>query len=497
MTDFENLIYGLNENANLEFKESVDSLPKSFWETYSSFANTSGGYVLLGVSENKVHKIIGIHNPSKIKKELFTTASNPNKVSRNVLNDSDVVEHKIGDKVVISVHVKELHANQKPLYLNGNPLIAYIRRGDADCRITSEDLRRFMRNANDNIDGELLEEYGLEDLNPDSVLSFKNLMNNREPGKKFLAMENLDFLAEMGIFRVDRTDSRKLKLTLAGLLFLGKLNAITQKLPHFHLDYINRRGSSVNRWIDRVSTGDSDYPDLNLFEFYRAVREKLRLTVEDRFELDEKSVRKPPSELNKALREALANMIIHADYLDSENSLKVTVDNLYYTFFNPGAMKISTVQFFMGGQSKPRNNTLIQYFRRMGESERAGTGGKEIVDIVSKNKYRFPELTSNLEFTELKLWSVVPADSYTNLSEAAQKVLKFIDKKVDVTLSEITENVMLSTYYLRKALKELLDKNLIVREGKGRATKYNWSPSIVETVDFANKFSESIKNLVR
>ena len=347
------------------------------------------------------------------------------------------------------------------------------------------------------VDSELLEEYGLEDLNPDSVLSFKNVMDSREPGKKFLAMENLDFLAEMGIFRVDRTDSRKLKLTLAGLLFLGKLNAIIQKLPHFHLDYINRRGSSVNRWIDRVSTGDSDYPDLNLFEFYRAVREKLRLTVEDKFELDEKSVRKPPSELNKALREALANMIIHADYFDSENSLKVTVDNLYYTFFNPGAMKISTAQFFMGGQSKPRNNTLIQYFRRMGESERAGTGGKEIVDVVSKNRYRFPELTSNLEFTELKLWSVVPADSYTNLSEAAQKVLKFIDKKVDVTFSEITENVMLSTYYLRKALKELLDKNLIVREGKGRATKYNWSPSIVETVDFANKFSESIKNLVR
>lgn len=495
MTDFENLIYGLTENANIEFKESADSLPKSFWETYSSFANTSGGYILLGVLENKAHKIVGVNNPAKIKKELFTTANNPNKVSKNILNNSDVTEYEIDGRIVISVHIKELSVNQKPLYLNGNPLFAYIRRGDADCKITSADLRRFMRNADDNIDGELLENYGLEDLNPDSVLSFKNIMNNREPGKKFLSMENLDFLAEMGIFQVDRNDNRKLKLTLAGLLFLGKLDAINQKLPHFHLDYMNRRGSSISRWVDRVSTGDSDYPDLNLFEFYRIVREKLRLTVEDKFELDEKSVRKPPSELNKALREALANMIIHADYLDLETSLKVTVDNLYYTFTNPGTMKISTTQFFTGGQSKPRNNTLIQYFRRMGESERAGTGGKEIIDIVSKNKYRMPELTSTLEFTELKLWSVVPADSYTGISEQAQKVLKFIDKKVDVAFSEIMENVTLSKHYLRKALNELIDKKLIVRAGKGRATKYNWSLSMIETVDFANKISDSIRKI--
>ena len=238
----------------------------------------------------------------------------------------------------------------------------------------------------------------------------------------------------------------------------------------------------------------STYPDLNLFEFYRIVRGKLRLTVEDKFELDEKSVRKPFSELDKALREALANMIIHADYLDTKTSVKIVVDNLYYTFLNPGTMKISKTQFFSGGHSEPRNNTLIQYFRRMGESERAGTGGKEILDIISKNKYRFPELITNLEYTQLKLWCAVPAETYEDLSESARTILKYFDKKINIKLSDIKNNTDLSEYYIRKAINELISKNLISCKGKGRATRYYQTPSIIETVDMANQLTEIIRN---
>ena len=494
-SDIHNLLDKLQsaEGYELEFKESAESLPKSFWETYSSFANTSGGYIVLGVSEKK-EKIIGVNNPMKIKNELFTSANNKNKVSTNILSNDDVIEYTINNKIIIVIHIRELPAGKKPLYLNGNPLNSYIRQNESDCKITEEDYRRFMRNAENNIDGELLDDYILDDLNPYSVLSFKNLMNNREPDKKFMEMDNLSFLKEMGIFRIDRHDNRKLKLTLAGLLFLGKLDAITQKVPHFHLDYINKRGVAINRWRDRVSTGDITYPDLNLFEFYRIVRGKLRLTVEDKFELDEKSVRKPSSELDKALREALANMIIHADYLDTKTSIKIVVENLYYTFLNPGAMKISKTQFFSGGHSEPRNNTLIQYFRRMGESERAGTGGKEILDIISKNKYRFPELTTNLEYTQLKLWCAIPAETYEDLSEFARVILEYFDKKINVKLSDIKNNTGLSEYYIRKAINELISKNLISCKGKGKATRYYQTPSMIETVDMANQLTEIIRN---
>ncbi|MGX7069135.1 AlbA family DNA-binding domain-containing protein [Gemella bergeri] len=73
------------ENNEIEFKKcSKDKLPKSFWETYSSFSNTEGGVIILGYDENS-NEITGVDNPEKIKQDLFTMVNDRQKTNKNIL----------------------------------------------------------------------------------------------------------------------------------------------------------------------------------------------------------------------------------------------------------------------------------------------------------------------------------------------------------------------------------------------------------------------------
>lgn len=482
--DLEELL-NKTERENIEFKKSDGKLSKDIWETYSAFANTSGGYILLGVNEPTPYnyEVVGVKNYEKILDDLFNLAANPEKVSVNLLSNDNVKVIDDNGKKVIVIYVPELSVRQKPLYLDKMIAKAYIRKNTADYLITKEEYSRFLRNATDNIDGELLEGYTIEDLDKDSVLLFKNVVHQRKPESNYLETRNEDFLRDMGVFRIDRNDERKEKLTLAGLLFLGTDEAITSRLPHFHLDYLNKKGiNDGSRWRDRVSSGDLNYKNLNIFMFYRLVLEKLKATVEEPFELDEKSVRKSSAELETMLREALVNMLVHADYLDSETPIRAEVHDFFYTFTNPGTMKIPKEQFFIGSLSEPRNNTLITLFKRIGAAEKEGGGGREIFDVTQRNKFRQPELEVSLKDTRLKLWVAELEDSYPEFCEDTRKVLLFVRENNSVTMKQMEDGLGFTNYRVRKAIDELVESNLVEIVGEGRARRYKWGFSKLEAI---------------
>ena len=482
------------ETYNLDFKEASWSLPKDVWETYSAFANTTGGYIIFGVKEKPSIEAVGVVDPERIVKELCDQANNKEKVSHNIIEDKNIRHEKIDGKTIIIIYIPELRMSQKPLYLSNNLKKTYIRRNSGDYIASEGELRRFLRNAQENLDNELLEYYTEEDLCTESIFTFKNLVHQRNPSKQYLSMSNLDFLLEMGVFQIDRNDRRKPKLTLAGLLFIGKYQAIVQRFPHFHLEYIDARGKKQSRWRDRVSSGDIEYPNLNLLEFYRIIYEKLSHTIEEPFELDEHSQRKSAVELRTALREALANIVIHADYFDAESEIKVTVENFCYTFLNPGTMKVSGMQFFTGGKSLPRNNTLISFFRRIGASERAGTGGREIFDAIQANRYRPPELVTTMSYTQLKIWIADSIEDYPDLTENDKKVLQSVRDRVQASMREIKEDTGLSLYFVRKSIQYLIERELLMASGKGRATIYHRKFGVIDVARAASQLHDMVIN---
>jgi ATP-dependent DNA helicase RecG len=77
----EELIDRINdiEWEDFEAKEAKSELPKNIWETVSAFANTSGGWIVLGVKQNgKKFEISGVDNAEKLEQDFLGTLRSQN-----------------------------------------------------------------------------------------------------------------------------------------------------------------------------------------------------------------------------------------------------------------------------------------------------------------------------------------------------------------------------------------------------------------------------------
>ena len=148
MIDFET-IGKYRENNRIEAKKAVGGLPVSIWETYSSFANTLGGIILLGVEELKDKSLrpVNLPYPGKLVKEFWDLVNNPNKVSINILTSKDVYIHEIDGKRIVVITVPRADRTYKPVYIDNNPLNTYRRDGEGDYKCTKEEYQAMVRDA--------------------------------------------------------------------------------------------------------------------------------------------------------------------------------------------------------------------------------------------------------------------------------------------------------------------------------------------------------------
>ncbi|WP_222717477.1 AlbA family DNA-binding domain-containing protein [Listeria portnoyi] len=195
-----------NESVILEYKESRKQLSKDFWETYSAFANTKGGLVVLGVKEKKHenridYQIVGVENTEKIIAELFTSLNNPQKVNYNVINDDNVSTREIDGMHIIEVRVNEAPTTKKPVYINNNIKHTFKRSNEGDMKVSDTELRSFLRNAEDDLDSELLKGYTMDDLDYESIVRYKDIVGERDLETDYLTLSNEEFLMTIGAMR--------------------------------------------------------------------------------------------------------------------------------------------------------------------------------------------------------------------------------------------------------------------------------------------------------
>lgn len=139
------------ENGKIEAKKALGGLPESIWETYSAFANTEGGIILLGVEEykDKSLHVIDLPRPEKLVKQFWEIINDREKVSANILTEKNVRIMTMGGKRIIVIEVPHADVPQKPVYIGTNPFGgSYRRSGESDLRCTEEEVIDMLRERN-------------------------------------------------------------------------------------------------------------------------------------------------------------------------------------------------------------------------------------------------------------------------------------------------------------------------------------------------------------
>ena len=125
------------EGNRLEAKLATGGLPNSIWETYSAFANTYGGVILLGVEELPDHslRVQGLLDPEEMAESFRAMLDDRSLVSANILSPEQIQVVDTGEGRIIVIEVPPAPRDQLPVYLGKNPFTgSYRRSGDGDYR---------------------------------------------------------------------------------------------------------------------------------------------------------------------------------------------------------------------------------------------------------------------------------------------------------------------------------------------------------------------------
>lgn len=147
----------LREANCIEAKKAKDKLPDSLWDTYSAFANSDGGLILLGVSENSRRElnVTGVTDAEKLKRDFWNTVNDRSKVNATVLSDQDVVIRHGSSGDFIVIHVPRAGREIMPIYVGADPFSREQHRGtfrrnnEGDYHCDRDEVKAMFRDGSD------------------------------------------------------------------------------------------------------------------------------------------------------------------------------------------------------------------------------------------------------------------------------------------------------------------------------------------------------------
>ena len=401
-----------------------------------SFANTNGGTILIGVQDNG--NIIGIDNADFVIQQIASSIRDSIRPDITMFTNIELLKYE--DKTYLKLTVDQ--GTKRPYYLSEKglkPSGVYVRSGTTSAP-ASEDAIRMMIKATD---GDTFE----TNRSLIQELTFNSLSKEMEK-RNFefteVQMKNLGILSSDSIFtNMGLLVSDQCKHSIKFAVFQGTDKLIFKDRKEF-------TGSLFEQLADAYKT--IDFYNGTMASFHDLLRTDERDYPED------------------AVREALLNAIVHRDYSFSGSTLINLYANRLEIISLGGLVSGLSLKAAMLGASQPRNEKLANLFYRMKLIEAYGTGLSKIISC-----YKGLPVQPKFESVEGAFQVVLPnihAQALSGLNEKYLPIIKLFENKKEITRADAEVALGSGTTYAVTMMKEMLDKNLIAKVGKGRLTRY-------------------------
>ena len=395
------------------------------------------------------------------------------KVNVNLLRDEDVQVVDVEGKSVVVVNVPRAESSVRPVYLNNNLSRGTFKRNhEGDYHCTEQELKMMLRDANEaGNDRMILEYYTMDDIDIPTLESYRIMFKTDNPDHVWNDLDHKDFLMQLGGYAIDRKE-RIEGLTMAGLLMFGKGLPIRDRFDNLRMDYIDKSHLiGEQRYSDRL-TYDGRWEN-NLYNFVRMVLSKLTIDLPRPFRM-EGVIRKDDTLQHKAVREAVTNMIIHADLM-LNGILRIEKYDDRIVLTNPGLLKLPIEQIYQGGESKARNQRMQNMFRMIGYGENPGSGFPLILNAWNEKHWIRPELVEQPELMQVKLtlyFENDPVNDLVNdpvkLTDRQNMILQMFDEDKTLSKERLCEKMGLSKATIKREIAYLKSIGKLKRIGSDK-----------------------------
>ena len=426
-------ILKIGESINTEFKSwnKVSDMRKRInlaVDELIAFANNKGGTLYFGVEDNgEVTGCDGNYDLQNIIESIYE------KTRPSIFVDPEEIEYNGKKVIALTVAsdgithattdgrcLKRLGKNSKPFY-------------------PDEMSNRYSEIQSSDFSGRILSDSTEDDINKLEVYKLKEKLKARNPESTLADMDDIAFLRDLALVK---SDSGNIKLTVAGLLFVGKEQAINRLLPQAEVIYLHYSEPNLEEYDARL---DMKAPIISVIDRLSEKIQDSNRIVNVQVGLFRLEIVDFPE---KVFQEALLNALSHRDY-QSQGAVYVKHYPDKIVIENPGAFLDGiTENNIITHPSVPRNKLIAETLQHLKYVQRTGQGVDIIFrEMISSGK-PFPEYKSYNDAVSLTIYSAIDdidfvkfiANEENGLSRSFSlselMILRYLKDNRKITMSE-------------------------------------------------------------